>query len=497
MTTDIDYTSRDFDGFRASLLAYARQNFPEWDPGSPGDFGVLMIELLSYLGDINSYYIDRAQNESYLTSATQASSILNIARLLGYVPGTGTPAHGEVTFKTPTSATEVSMPSAVVPAGTRVATEYLESLDAPLIFETDYEVTVPGNGECVIVSVTEGETQVDPVTKGPVIVGQSTGEAEQSFRIPTPRVYTDTVRVYVANAEWRKVNHLLDADADDHVFQVWNDDSGYTWVIFGDNLNGAIPSNGLDVSVICRTGYGSAGNIPAGTITYLFDDVAGGVFIEQDPLTSGLSTSTATLGGSDPETIEETRKNAPKVIRSQDRAVTLEDFKNLALGINGVTKANAVSNTFTSVMVYILGPDGGMPGQVLKDTVARELQRRALAGVTVIVGDPVFQEIGFGGTVQVYPNYDVNRVLDDLTIAVSSMFNLKNAEFGMRITQSDVYKKAMSVPGVAKLDLGYWNWGNSLYTSYFNEIRFLPWEFPIPYVGDNYFWFDAYEGVPD
>lgn len=96
----VDYTSRDYEGFKASLLDYAARAFPQWVPSSEGDFGVLLVELFAYLGDSLSYYGDRLQQESFLPTATQRLSLLQIADLLGYQPSNGVPSTGTVTFQT-------------------------------------------------------------------------------------------------------------------------------------------------------------------------------------------------------------------------------------------------------------------------------------------------------------------------------------------------------------------------------------------------------------
>src|SRR3954462_11625070 len=96
--TPIDYTSRDFDSVRQSLLDYASRTFPEWTQASEGDFGILLVELFAYCADILSYYGDRVANEAFLSTATQRRSVLNIAELLAYTPSGALASTGTVTF---------------------------------------------------------------------------------------------------------------------------------------------------------------------------------------------------------------------------------------------------------------------------------------------------------------------------------------------------------------------------------------------------------------
>src|SRR5882724_8471277 len=82
----IDYSSRDYASLRADLIARIPSMIPEWTNRSPSDFGMVMIEEFSYVGDGLHYYIDRVVNEAFLGTAVQRSSVLALARMLDYRP---------------------------------------------------------------------------------------------------------------------------------------------------------------------------------------------------------------------------------------------------------------------------------------------------------------------------------------------------------------------------------------------------------------------------
>jgi hypothetical protein len=90
--TPIDYTSRDYDSLRESLISAVRTRIPSWSADDPTDFGLALLESFAYVGDVMSYYIDRAANEAFLSTAVQRESVVDIARTLGYYPSTGTSA---------------------------------------------------------------------------------------------------------------------------------------------------------------------------------------------------------------------------------------------------------------------------------------------------------------------------------------------------------------------------------------------------------------------
>ncbi|RZU35942.1 putative phage baseplate assembly protein [Streptomyces sp. BK022] len=448
-TPAVDYTSRDYEGFKTSLLDFAGRAFPQWVPSSEGDFGVLLIELFSYLGDNLSYYGDRLQQEAFLPTATQRLSLLQIADLLGYQPSNGVPATGTVTFQTSNPG-----PAVLVPAGTQVVTDYIDTIDSPITYETDTDVTVPKNGGTAVVSVTQG------VTRTQVNVGTSNGLPVQEFRLPDVPVIGGTVKVYVDNVdsltEWTYIDYLVDAEPADRVFTTYLDDAGSTWIRFGDNLNGAIPTVNLTVYATYRVGGGSVGNVNAGVVNAIASSTLPGVTIATNsdgtPITSAMS------GGADPETNDQIRANAPRIFRTQDRCVTLADFSDLALTLPGIVRANAVASTYTSISVFVIGSDGGTPSATTLQSVQDTLQAKALAGTTVTVSGPTTVGVNVGNVsnpivVECWPRYSRASVLYDVQQALKTMLSFANVDFGMRLTLSDFYKTILAVDGVRYVDI--------------------------------------------
>jgi hypothetical protein len=88
----IDYLSRDFSSFRKALVDLIPAKLPEWTDRSEADFGVVLIELFAYMGDILSYYQDRLANESFLNTARERRSVIDHLRLIGYEPQSAAPA---------------------------------------------------------------------------------------------------------------------------------------------------------------------------------------------------------------------------------------------------------------------------------------------------------------------------------------------------------------------------------------------------------------------
>jgi|TARA_Y100000310_G_scaffold249321_1_gene255368 hypothetical protein len=95
----IDYTSRDFDSIRKDLENYAKRYYPNtYKDFSEASFGSLMLDTVSYVGDILSFYVDYQANESFLDSAIQYSNVVRHARQFGFRLPSSPSSYGLLTF---------------------------------------------------------------------------------------------------------------------------------------------------------------------------------------------------------------------------------------------------------------------------------------------------------------------------------------------------------------------------------------------------------------
>ena len=69
----IDYLSRDFQSFQQALLEFSSLRYPNWVERSEADFGMMMSEVLSAVGDELSYLQDRVAAEATLLDGDAAA----------------------------------------------------------------------------------------------------------------------------------------------------------------------------------------------------------------------------------------------------------------------------------------------------------------------------------------------------------------------------------------------------------------------------------------
>ena len=84
-TVSIKYTSRDFDTIKRDLVDYIRRYYPNsYRDFNEAGFGSLMIDTVSYVGDILSFYLDYQANECFLDTATEYGNVIKLGQQLGY-----------------------------------------------------------------------------------------------------------------------------------------------------------------------------------------------------------------------------------------------------------------------------------------------------------------------------------------------------------------------------------------------------------------------------
>lgn len=88
----INYTNKDFNSIKRDLEEHARRYYPDtYKDFSENSFGSFILDTVSYVGDMMSFYLDYQVNETFLDTALQYENVRKLARNVGY-KYTGRPA---------------------------------------------------------------------------------------------------------------------------------------------------------------------------------------------------------------------------------------------------------------------------------------------------------------------------------------------------------------------------------------------------------------------
>jgi hypothetical protein len=446
-----DFASRDYDNIRRDLLARAAITVPEWTDRDNSDFAMMMVDMWAYMGDIMHYYIDRAAAEAFLTTATQRESVLAIANLFDYTPRNRTAATATV-YVSNSSSSSVSLA-----AGTTFSALTDNGL---LEFYSTNTTTIGASAGSVAVSVREGKkVNSEQLTTG------SSGQVGQRYTLSQANVLPSSVQVYVYEngtdpIEWSRVEDINTVASGINAFSVYVTAANETQVVFGNRLSGRVPPTGTKITATYYTTSGSSGNIASGKITSFKGTAPSGLFV---------SSSTSAIGGTDGETIDSLKVSVKSLLKSQTRAVTLQDFVDKATLVEGVNKAmasyTANSSGGGSVTIYALpyienystGTGASAPVVITVDNVVAAMRGNLVAAIQpqATLGASVYAAAtittipkAVTASVTIEDNYVSNSVKALVENAILNLFGLENVVFGQDLNPGMVYKAIHDIPGV-------------------------------------------------
>lgn len=437
----IDYTSRDYTSIREDLINLIPDLAPKWTSRDPGDLGIAILEAFAYASDVLHYYIDRAANETFISTASQQESILKIAKMLGYTPTDTAPATVELTFKNSTSS------NITVPAGTQIGSStVVNGTTTQVIFETDEAVVVTPDSSTpsgVNVNATQGYTVSSE------LLGTSDGTANQFFSLEETPVIQDSISILVNNTPYRHVQYLIEHGNNEAVFVASTDANGITSVEFGDGVGGRIPSTNGQVYATYRVGGGVTGNVAAVTVKNILTNYQAGL---------SVNNTNAASGGTDPESIESIRTNAPLTLSAGDRAVSLDDYAALAVQVSGVAKAIADADVSNSINLYV-APFGDRGLTNLNDLtdVFTNLSAKIIEfitpkmppGASVTIFPPTFVGVNITVVVTALPQWKNSTVQTNAIKALNEILAFDNVAFNDRISLSYVLSALANTAGVS------------------------------------------------
>lgn len=467
MTTPpvIDYTNKDFASLRRAMLDLARYRLPEWTDQSPADLGMLLVDLFAYMGDVVLYYQDRIANESFLHTAVERRSVMNLLRLIGYELTPPVPASTELTlvFKPPPLG---GSPIVTVPRGAQFASKPVGTAPAQTFEYLGDDLTIDVSSDQVTqradgkrVYAAPGLPVLQSRDAGTEILGSSTGEPNLAFLVSQSPVILDTLVVEVdEGAGWvrwdRRASLLYDLGPDGRVsfsgpdardYSVQFDENDRCLVLFGDGTYGRRPPPGVNnVRASYHVGGGVAGNVPAGAIVQAKTPIA---------LLDSVTNPQPAAGGADHEDQSHAVRFAPLAYRSGQRAVTLADYIALALQAGGVAKVRAASPSWNAIQLYV-APEGDSCRSVPESMRQRLLaffEDKRMAGTTVEIVDATCVPIDIAIDVIRDARFGKEAVQRAVDAEVRDLLAFANVDFGQALYVSDVYRVVENVPGVAAM----------------------------------------------
>lgn len=310
----ITTTQLDFDQIKINLKDYLKGQDQFQDYDFEGSSLSILLDILAYNTHYNALYTNLAVNESFIDSASKRSSVVSIAKELGYVPGSAACSQATIDFVISgyTDPDQIFELPKYTPFSTTVN-------NVQYNFYTTESYTAYKSGTTFTFS--------DIVIKeGTPLNFKYTVQNGQKYVIPNANVDLATLKVSVfdnastANyTAYTRAENLLELDNTSTVFFVKEIEGQFYEVEFGNDVVGKAVQNGNVVVLEYLTCNTTAPN-SAKSFNYQGASINGTVL---------TTTKIAAASGALPEDIDSIRWNAPRAYTTQNRCVTLEDFKSV------------------------------------------------------------------------------------------------------------------------------------------------------------------------
>ena len=308
----------DFQGIKTNFKSYLQAQDQFRDYNFEGSGLNVLLDLLAYNTYYNSFYLNMVAAEAFLPTAQKRNSVVNLAKSLNYTPRSVTSASisGTATLTVTGAPANVTIPAYTSFTGSVDGTTYNFLNTSSVI------VTPSGGVYSSAMSLKEGRYINRRYTV-------NLNDPDQRFLIPNKNVDTSTLTVSVLNSSsdstvrtFSKVTSLVEVASTTRVYYIEEVEDGQYEIKFGDDVFGvALDAGNIVVLEYLVSNGASANDIE--TLTYA-DAIAGVTvinFVSTDPAT----------GGSDRESINQIKFNAPKAYEAQNRVVTADDYKTLML----------------------------------------------------------------------------------------------------------------------------------------------------------------------
>ena len=378
----LEISAVDFDQIKANLKTFLQNQVEFQDYNFEGSGFSILLDLLAYNTHYLAYNANVVANEMYLDSADLRNSIVSLAKMLGYTPTSPrAPIANLDILINNASGTSITMDK-----GTVFNTS-VNGISYQFITNADATIT-PSNGVYRFsnINVYEGSSVTYKYTV-------DSSDPDQRFVINSARADTSTLKVKVQNsisdsttATYNLATGYTGLDNTSKVYFIQEVEDNKFEVYFGDGVIGKSLDDGniviLEYIVTNKTEANGASTFTLSGSVGGFSDVT-------------ISTNSSAQGGSDGQSKESIRFNAPLQYARQDRAVTTSDYETLVQELYPNSQSVSAwggeddeTPVYGVVKIAIKAASGSTLTNATKESIVTQLQRYNVASVRPVIVDP-------------------------------------------------------------------------------------------------------------
>lgn len=416
-TSRISASELDFDAIKTNLKEFMRSQAQFTDYDFEGSTLSALLDVLAYNTHYRALYDNFIINEMFLDSASKRNSVVSRAKELGYVPRSIKASIGYIDFKL--QGTTGGPELYILPK----YSQFTASVNG-----TNYNFVTM---ETYSTSGSGGTYEIEGVklVQGDLLTQRFLVAEGSSFVLPNEFIDTDTLTVKVQDSSSSSVYHTFNRTEEltgiastDRVFWLKEVEGGMYELEFGNDVIGKALVNG---NVVHAEYVVTSGEVANGAKLFKYSgfNLFGG--------TTVLSTTSAAAGGTPIEDISSIKFNAPRAFTAQNRAVTVEDYRNLtyslvpeASSINVWSGADVSPPEYGKVFICI------KPTTVEKFTAAEKLaikntlmNTKGILTVIPEIIDPQYIKVAIDSTIYYDPKSTVKSSNDIKLLVQAAIAN--------------------------------------------------------------------------
>ena len=372
----------DFDNIKSNLKTFLQDQTQFSDYNFEGSGFAILLDTLAYNTHYLGFNANMLANELYLDSADIRKNIVSLAKMLGYTPASPRApiANVNILLNNATGA------SVTMDKGT-VFTSTVEGLTYQFVTNEDVTIT-PADGVYRFSNVN--------LYEGTLVTYRYTvdsSDVDQKFIIPSVNADTSTLKVTVqtssvdtSTSTYTLATGLKSLTATTKTYFLQETDTGKFEIYFGDGVLGQNLADGniviLEYIVTNKTEANGASIFTLSGSIDSFTNVS-------------VSTNSSAQGGSEAETKESIRFNAPLQYTAQDRAVTTTDYETIiksiypnALSVSAWGGEDDETPVYGVVKIAIKAASGSTLTDATKQNIITSLQPYNVASVRPEIIDP-------------------------------------------------------------------------------------------------------------
>ena len=383
----LDISELDFENIKSSLKRFLSNQTQFKDYDFEGSSMAVLLDLLAYNTHYLAYNANFVANEMFMDTAQLRSSVASLAKLVGYTPNSARAPIADLKLVI----NDATGSTVTIPAGTKFSSS-IDGLTYTFVTVGDH-VVQPVDGVYTAQSLN--------VYEGTYVSYNYTFDStdiDQRFLIPSDRADSTTIKVAVQNsasdvttATYTKATSITELNGDSKVYFLQEAEDGQYEIYFGDGVIGKKLADGNIISISYVVTNKTEAN--GATSFSLSGSISGFTDVT-------ITVNSSAQGGAEPESLQSVKQSSANFYASQDRAVTVEDYKTktkqLYANVQSVSAWGGEDNDvpfYGRVYISILPTSGSNLTESTKSRIITDLKKYSVASVTPVIVDPEITNI--------------------------------------------------------------------------------------------------------